>query len=235
MGGLNALCIEVSDHGPHAVPVPVPVHAWHGRMSRPRLVVAVTGASAPALAIHLLTSLVRLGTVETHLVMSRAAHRTIELETPLHPADVAALADVHHQRGDIAASIASGSFVTMGMVVVPCSMKTLAGIAHGYSEDLVTRAADVCLKERRKLVLVARETPLSLIHLRNMVAVTEAGAVVLPPVPAFYQQPTSVDELLAHLSGKVLDQFGVEHDLYRRWQGKAHTAPPNPIIERTLI
>lgn len=197
---------------------------------RPRLVVAVTGASAPALAVHLLSSLARLGTVETHLVMSRAAHRTLELETDVRPADLAALADVHHQRGDIAASIASGSFLTMGMAVVPCSMKTLAGIAHGYSDDLITRAADVCLKERRRLVLVARETPLSLIHLRNMVAVTEAGAIVLPPVPAFYHRPRSVDDVLAHLTGKVLDQFGIDHDLYARWQGPP--VPATPTLQR---
>lgn len=189
---------------------------------RPRLIVGVTGASAPHLAIHLLTALNRLGTVETHLVMSRAAHRTLELETGLRACDVTGLADVYHQRGDIAATIASGSFITTGMVVVPCSMKTLAGIANGYSDDLLTRAADVCLKERRRLVLVTRETPLSLVHLRNMTAVTEAGAIVLPPVPAFYQRPTSIEDLLAHLSGKVLDLFGIEHDLSPRWQG----APP---------
>ncbi len=190
---------------------------------RPRLVVGMTGASAPVLGVHLLRSLQKLGTVETHLVMSRAAHRTVELETDLHPSDVADLADVHHQRGDIAASIASGSFRTLGMVVVPCSMKTLAGIASGYSDDLLTRAADVCLKERRRLVLVTRETPLSLIHLRNMVAVTEAGAVVLPPTPAFYQRPRDIEDLVAHLTGKVLDQFGIEHDLFRRWEGPSHS------------
>ncbi|MEU8900456.1 UbiX family flavin prenyltransferase [Nocardia sp. NPDC048505] len=186
---------------------------------RPRLLIGITGASAPHLAIHLLTALQRLQTVETHLVVSRAAHRTLELEAGLRAEDLIALADVHHQRGDIAASIASGSFLTMGMVVVPCSMKTLAAIAHGYSDDLLARAADVCLKERRRLVLVTRETPLSLIHLRNMTAVTEAGAIVLPPVPAFYQQPASIQDLLAHLSGKILDQFGIEHDLSPRWQG----------------
>lgn len=184
-----------------------------------RLIIGITGASAPHLAIHLLRALRLLGTVQTHLVMSRAAHRTIELETDLRPADVIELADVYHQRGDIAASIASGSFLTSGMVVIPCSMKTLAGIAHGYSDDLLTRAADVCLKERRRVVLVPRETPLNLVHLRNLVTVTEIGAIVLPPVPAFYHQPRSVDDILAHLSGKVLDQFGIEHDLFRRWAG----------------
>jgi polyprenyl P-hydroxybenzoate/phenylacrylic acid decarboxylase-like protein len=188
-------------------------------MAPNRLVVGITGASAPHLGIHLLRTLRRLGTVETHLVISQAAHRTIELETGMRPAEVAALADVVHRRGDIAAAVASGSFPTLGMAVVPCSMKTLAAVAHGYGDDLLTRAADVCLKERRPLVLVARETPLSLVHLRNMVAVTEAGATVLPPMPAFYQRPSSVEDVLAHLSGKVLDQFGIEHDVYPRWHG----------------
>ncbi|MEV6280677.1 UbiX family flavin prenyltransferase [Nocardia sp. NPDC051832] len=194
---------------------------------RPRLVIGITGASAPHLAVHLLTALHRLKTVETHLVVSRAAHRTLELEAGLRPDDLIGLADVYHQRGDIAASIASGSFRTMGMVVVPCSMKTLAAITHGYSDDLLARAADVCLKERRPLVLVTRETPLSLVHLRNMTAVTEAGAIVLPPVPAFYGQPASIEDLLAHLSGKILDQFGIEHELAPRWQG--------PVAARQLI
>lgn len=194
---------------------------------RPRLVVGITGASAPILGIHLLQALQRLGTVETHLVMSRAAHRTLELETDLRPPDVIALADVYHQRGDIAASIASGSFRTLGMVVVPCSMKTLAGIATGYSDELLTRAADVCLKERRRLVLVTRETPLSLIHLRNMLTVTEAGAVVLPPTPAFYQRPASIEDLIAHLTGKVLDQFDIDHQLFSRWEGPKNAQPLN--------
>lgn len=185
--------------------------------ARPRLIVGITGASAPHLGIHLLRALRALGTIETHLVISKAAHRTVELETGMRPAQVAELADVVHQRGDIAASIASGSFATLGMAIVPCSMRTLAGIAHGFSDNLVTRAADVVLKERRTLVLAPRETPLNLIHLRNMVAVTEAGAVVLPPTPAFYQNPESIDDLLAHLSGKVLDQFGIGHNLFRRW------------------
>lgn len=185
----------------------------------PRLIVGISGASAPQLATHLLDALQRLGTVETHLVISRAAKRTLEIETGQRACDIVNRASVWHRRDDIAASIASGSFPTLGMVVIPCSMKTLAGIAHGYSDDLLTRAADVCLKERRRLVLVTRETPLSLVHLRNMTAVTEAGATVLPPVPAFYHGPTSIDDLLAHWSGKVLDQFGIPHDLYRRWTG----------------
>lgn len=188
--------------------------------STPReIVVGVTGASAPQLAVRLLRELAESPTVRTHLVMSRAAHRTVELETELRPSDVAELADVHYTRSDVAAAVASGSFRTSGMVVIPCSMKTLAGIAHGYTEDLLTRAADVCLKERRKLVLVTRETPLNLVQLRNMTAVTEAGGVVLPPVPAFYPGPDSVADLLAHTVGKVLDQFDIDHDLFTRWQG----------------
>lgn len=195
-----------------------------GGGQRPRLVVGISGASAPHLAVHLLDALHRLGTVDTHLVISRAAKRTLEIETDHRAQDLARLATVAHRRDDIAASIASGSFPTLGMVVVPCSMKTLAGIAHGYSDDLLTRAADVCLKERRRLVLVTRETPLSLIHLRNMVTATEAGATVLPPVPAFYQRPHSIEDLLGHWSGKILDQFAIPHDLYERWTGPPQTA-----------
>lgn len=194
--------------------------SWAGRATaRPRLIVGITGASAPHLGIHLLRCLRRLESVETHLVMSAAAHRTIELEAGMKPAEVGELADVVHQRGDIAASIASGSFRTIGMVVVPCSMRSLAGIAQGYTDNLLTRAADVVLKERRRLVLLTRETPLSLIHLRNMVAVTEAGGIVMPPTPAFYSQPTSIHDLLDHLTGKVLDLFEIDHHLFQRWEG----------------
>jgi polyprenyl P-hydroxybenzoate/phenylacrylic acid decarboxylase-like protein len=132
---------------------------------------------------------------------------------------VEALADVVYKAGDLGAAIASGSFLTMGMVIIPCSMKTLAAVAWGHSSDLLSRAADVSLKERRRLVLVTRETPLNLAHLRNMVAVTEAGAVVLPPVPAFYHRPATIEDLLQHTVGKVLDQFGIEHQAFKRWQG----------------
>jgi polyprenyl P-hydroxybenzoate/phenylacrylic acid decarboxylase-like protein len=183
----------------------------------PRLVIGMAGSSAPHYGITLLRTLRALDTIETHLVLSDGATRTIELEARIDPAEVRGLADVVHDARDLAASISSGSFLTLGMVVAPCSMKTLAAIAHGYSDSLLSRAADVTLKERRRLVLVTRETPLSLIHLRNMVAVTEAGATVLPPVPAFYHQPRSIDDLIAQTVGKILDQFGIQHHTFRRW------------------
>jgi len=191
----------------------------HDPASRRRLVVGIAGSSGPQYGIALLRTLQSLATVETHLVLSSGASRTIELEAGLDPAYVCGLADVVHDARDLAAPISSGSFLTIGMVVAPCSMKTLAAIAHGYSDSLLTRAADVTLKERRRLVLVTRETPLSLVHLRNMVAVTEAGATVLPPVPAFYHHPKSIDDLIAQTVGKVLDQFGIEHATFRRWSG----------------
>jgi polyprenyl P-hydroxybenzoate/phenylacrylic acid decarboxylase-like protein len=182
-----------------------------------RLIVAVTGASAPQLAWALLQATRALSKIETHLVISRNADKCITAEMGSDRAEFEALADVVYDPDDLAAAIASGSFNTAGMVIVPCSMKTLAAIANGLSVDLVARAADVCIKERRRLVLVTRETPLSLIHIRNMEAVTLAGAVVLPPVPAFYHQPKTLDDLLSHTVGKILDQFGVDHSLFRRW------------------
>ena len=183
----------------------------------PRLVVGMSGSSAPQLGIKFLRCLRELGTVETHLVMSEGARLTIKLETDEDADEVAELADVVHDPHDLAAAISSGSFQTLGMAVVPCSMRSLAAVATGISGDLLTRAADVCLKERRRLVLVTRETPLSLVHLRNMETVTLAGGTILPPVPAFYHRPRTIDDLLAQTVGKVLDQFGIEHDLFQRW------------------
>ncbi|MFC6885632.1 MULTISPECIES: UbiX family flavin prenyltransferase [Actinomadura] len=196
--------------------------------TRPRLVVGISGSSAPQYGIALLEALRKLGTVETHLVVSAGARRTVELEARRDPDEVCALADVVHDSRDLAAAVSSGSFLTLGMAVVPCSMKTLAAVAHGFSGDLLARAADVTLKERRRLVLVTRETPLGLVHLRNMTAVTEAGAVVLPPVPGFYARPRTIDDLIAHTVGKVLDQFGIEHHLFRRWDGPPDDAPDAP-------
>jgi polyprenyl P-hydroxybenzoate/phenylacrylic acid decarboxylase-like protein len=180
----------------------------------------MTGSSGPQLGVALLRALSKLPDVETHLIVSEGARITLRLETELSVDEVEDLADVVHSPTNMAASVASGSFVTVGMVVIPCSMKTLGAIANGYADNLVSRAAEVTLKERRKLVVVPRETPLSLLHLRNMVAVTDAGGVVLPPVPGFYHGPRTIDDLLAHTVGKVLDQFGLTHDSFRRWEGE---------------
>ena len=186
---------------------------------RPRLVVGISGSSAPQLGRALLVALRELGTVETHLVLSRNAHRTIELELRVPVDELRALADVAYEPDDMAAAISSGSFPTIGMIVAPCSMRTLAAIATGNSTDLLTRAADVCLKERRPLVLAARETPLNLVHIRNMEAATLAGATIMPPVLSFYHRPQSIDDLLRALVGRMLDQLGIEHGLARRWRG----------------
>jgi polyprenyl P-hydroxybenzoate/phenylacrylic acid decarboxylase-like protein len=185
--------------------------------ARPRLVVGISGSSAPVLGQRLLEVLAELGDVETHLVMSEGARLSIKHELDIDPDAIAALADVVHDPRNLAAAVSSGSFPTIGMVVMPCSMRTLAAIATGNSTELLSRAADVTLKERRRLVLVPRETPLNLIHIRNMETVTLAGAVVLPPMPAFYHRPRTIRDLLDQTVGKVLDQFGIEHQLFRRW------------------
>jgi polyprenyl P-hydroxybenzoate/phenylacrylic acid decarboxylase-like protein len=186
-------------------------------MTAQRLIVGVSGSCAPHLAYTLLQALADRDDVETHLVLSPGAPLSIKLEMDKSAADFEALADVTHDPSNLAASISSGSFRTCGMVIIPCSMKTLASIASGLTADLIARAADVCLKERRRLVLVTRETPLNLIHIRNMETVTLAGATVLPPVPAFYHRPETIEDLLRQTAGKVLDQFGIEHDLFERW------------------
>lgn len=189
-------------------------------MSRPqRLVVGLTGSSSPQLGLALLHHLQNVPDVETHLVVSSGATVSLKLEAGVGLAEVEAMANHAYRSDDLGAAISSGSFETIGMVVMPCSMRSLAAIATGLAGDLVSRAADVTLKERRKLVLVPRETPLNLIHIRNMETVTLAGAVVLPPMPAFYHRPTTIDDLLAHTVGKVLDQFSIEHSLFERWAG----------------
>ncbi len=185
--------------------------------SRPRLVVGVSGASGQQLGLAVLRALHELGTVQTHLVVSRGARRTIELELDVAVPEFERLADVVHDPDDLGAAISSGSFQTLGMVVVPCSMRTLAAIATGNTTDLLTRAADVCLKERRPLVLVTREAPLNLIHIRNMETATLAGATIVPPVLSFYHRPRTVDELVDHVAGRILDQVGLAHQLVRRW------------------
>ncbi|MGO4470246.1 UbiX family flavin prenyltransferase [Pseudoduganella sp. RAF53_2] len=157
--------------------------------------------------------------VETHLIVSDAAVLTLHQETGMARREVEALAHVVHKQDNIGASIASGSFQTDGMVVAPCSMKTLASVAHGLSDNLIARAADVTLKERRRLVLMVRETPFNLAHLRNMTAVTEMGGVIFPPLPSFYHQPKSIDEMVDHTVARVIDLFGIRHDLAPRWNG----------------
>ena len=204
-------------------------------MTTKRLIVAITGASGAIYGIRLLQVLRTLPGWETHLVMSASGALTASQEVDLKRSEIEALADEVHSVKDIGAAVSSGSFRTAGMVVAPCSMKTLAGIAHGQGDNLVSRAADVVLKERRRLVLLARETPLNLAHLRNMVAVTEMGAIVFPPVPAFYVRPASLDDMVNHTVGRVLDLFDVEHtDLVTRWEGLRRPQPaalvrmPNP-------
>lgn len=182
-----------------------------------RLVVGMSGSSAPQLGVTFLRIARELGTVETHLVLSAGARRSIELELRTDPAEVAKLADVVHDERDLGAPISSGSFPVAGMVIIPCSMRTLAAVATGNSDNLVARAADVTLKERRPLVLVTRETPLNLIHIRNMETVTLAGGTILPPVPAFYHRPETIEDLLRQTCGKVLDQFRIPNSTFRRW------------------
>lgn len=189
-------------------------------MQRQRLIVGVSGSSAPHLAFATLKALHQHPDIETHLVVSKGAEKTIEFEMGAKRGDFEALADVHYDPDNFAAAISSGSFRTLGMAVVPCSMKTLANMATGNVNDLLTRAADVCLKERRRLVVVPRETPLSLIHIRNMETLTLAGATIMPPVPAFYHQPQTIEDLLNQTVGKLLDQFDISHQLYRRWEGR---------------
>ena len=186
-----------------------------------RLIVGMSGASGVIYGIRLLEILQGVEKVETHLVVSTAAAQTIGLETDYTAAQVEALADTVYRFRDIAAAIASGSFRTSGMVVIPCSMKTLAGIAHSYSDNLLLRAADVVLKDRRRLVIVPRETPLHLGHLRLLTQVAEMNAIVAPPMPAFYHRPQSVDDIVNQTVNRILDLFDIElpEDLFQRWQG----------------
>lgn len=183
-----------------------------------RLIVGVTGASGSAYALAALRALRAHTDCEVHLVMSGQARLTIEIETPHTAADLESLAHVVHSDGNLAASISSGSFITSGMLVIPCSMKSAAAIAYSLNSNLLVRAADVCLKEKRRLVLVVRETPLHLGHLRTLTQLAEVGATILPPIPAMYAAPQSVDDIIAHTVGKALDQFQIENDLFNRWK-----------------
>jgi polyprenyl P-hydroxybenzoate/phenylacrylic acid decarboxylase-like protein len=184
-----------------------------------RLIVGITGATGAIYGVQLLKILRELDDWESHVVMSDAGALNLWHELKMRRKDLEKLATVAYNPKDIGAAIASGSFLTEGMVIAPCSMKTLAAVAHAHADDLVSRAADVVLKERRRLVLIPRETPLNLAHLRNMTAVTEMGGIIMPPVPAFYAMPKSIDDLVAHTVARVLDLFGVHSARLARWQG----------------
>jgi len=192
-----------------------------------RLIVGISGASGVIYGARLL-ELLRPLAIETHLVMSRSAEVTLALETALKPADLRARADVVHAIGDLAAPISSGSFPTLGMVVAPCSIRSMAEIATGVTTTLLSRAADVTLKERRRLVLLVRETPLHTGHLRTMAALSEMGAVIAPPVPAFYAKPQTIEEMVDHTLGRILDLFGLDAGTVRRW-GEPAEAGARPL------
>ena len=184
-----------------------------------RLIIAITGATGSVYGVRLLQVLQANPDVETHLLISEAGVLNLHQELDMKRKDVEAFADVVHHVRDVGASIASGSFQSDGMVIAPCSMKTLASVAHGMSDNLITRAADVVLKERRRLILMVRETPFNLAHLRNMTAVTEMGGIIFPPLPGFYHRPQSIQEMVDHTVGRVLDMFSLPHELTPRWQG----------------
>jgi flavin prenyltransferase len=197
-----------------------------------RLIVGLSGATGAPFGVRLLEALRDLPQVQTHLILSTWAHTTIELETSYTVRQVIDLADVYHKTGEQGAVISSGSYRTDGMIVVPCSMKTLAAIRTGYADNLITRAADVVLKERRRLVLVPRETPLSEIHLDNMLALSRMGVRIVPPMPAFYNDPRTIDDLIDHIVARILDQFDLPAPQARRWPGldeARHTWPATTV------
>ena len=184
-----------------------------------RLIIAITGASGAAYGVRLLQVLRAISGIETHLVISAAGKLNLRHELDANIADIETLADVVHAVSDVSAAIASGSFRSAGMVIAPCSMRTLAAVAHGLSDNLITRAADVTLKERRRLILMVREAPLNLAHLRNMTSVTEMGGIIYPPSPALYHRPQSIAEMIDHSISRVIDLLGFPHTLASQWQG----------------
>ncbi|HMO42725.1 MAG TPA: UbiX family flavin prenyltransferase [Phenylobacterium sp.] len=193
-----------------------PIDAGHGQAPRPRLVVGITGASGAAYGLRALAACRDLR-AESHLVLSKAAALTLSQEGGHTPADIQAMADVNYRSGDVGAAIASGSYPTLGMLIAPCSVRTMSEIATGVTSSLLTRAADVTLKERRPLVLMVREPPLHLGHLRTLVKLAEMGAVIAPPLPAFYARPQSLDEMVDQSVGRCLDLFGLSWDRVKRW------------------
>jgi 4-hydroxy-3-polyprenylbenzoate decarboxylase len=199
-----------------------------------RLIVGISGATGAIYGVRLLEILARMGDIETHLVLTRAGKMTIQVETPYAVKDVEALAHVVHDINNVGASISSGSFRTEGMVIAPCSMKSMGAIAHSLGGDLLVRAADVVLKERKKLVLVARETPLHLGHLEAMAALTRMGAVIFPPVPAFYHRPKTLDDVINQSVARILDQFNIDAGLFRRWDDTGMSRHPEASSAATL-
>ena len=199
-----------------------------------RIVIGISGASGVTYGVRMLDVL-RETDFETHLIISNAGRLNIEIETSYKPADVEAMADFVYDNKDMAASLASGSFLTEGMVVVPCTIKSLSGIANSYNENLLVRTADVTLKEKRKLVLVVRETPLHVGHLRLMTLAAEMGAHILPPVPSFYHQPETIEDIIDQTIGKVFDFMGIEHDLFRRWGEDKQIEKPRKKNNRILL
>jgi len=184
-----------------------------------RLIVAITGATGSIYGVRLLQVLREISRVETHLLVSDAGILNLHQELEMNRKGIESLAHVVHNVRDVGASIASGSYQSEGMVIAPCSMKTLAAVAHGFSDNLITRSADVVLKERRRLVLLVRETPFNLAHLRNMTAVTEMGGIIYPPLPGFYHRPQTISDMIDHTVGRVLDLFSLPHALTPRWEG----------------
>ncbi|MEJ0015628.1 MAG: UbiX family flavin prenyltransferase [Acetobacteraceae bacterium] len=197
---------------------------------RRRMVIGISGATGIVYGVRLLEVLRELD-VETHLVITKAGERTLAYETDLTSRELRSLADRVYPDADIGAAIASGSFRTMGMIVAPCSVNSLSAIAHGTTDGLLTRAADVCLKERRRLVLMFREAPLHAGHIRSMAAVTENGAIVFPPVPAFYDRPAGLHDMIEHTVGRVLDLFGIDAGLVQRWNGRPAAATRGDVLE----
>jgi len=195
--------------------------------NKKRLVVGVSGATGAIYGVRILEILSKMEQVETHLVLSKAGRMTIQVETPYSAKDVEAMADVVHDVNNVGASISSGSFRTEGMVIAPCSMKSMGSIAHSIGGDLLVRAADVALKERKKLVLVVRETPLHLGHLEAMVSLTRMGAIIFPPVPAFYHRPKILDDVINQTVTRILDQFNIDVSLFHRWDDSGMSRHPD--------
>ena len=199
-----------------------------------RLIVGISGATGAIYGVRMLQILSKVGDIETHLVLTKAGKMTIQVETPFSVKDVEAMADVVHDVNNVGASISSGSFRTEGMVIAPCSMKSMGGIAHSLGGDLLVRAADVVLKERKKLVLVVRETPLHLGHLEAMATLTRMGAIIFPPVPAFYHRPKTLDDIINQTATRILDQFDIDVELFHRWDEEGMRRHPDAGKTTTL-